>query len=82
MLTNDRNLITKRENDWAKRNAKPLNEKEQDPCELLVQRVHTQIEVTNLVLNIKTGLNVVTCLLSIMKMTKTVDEKTLRLSLT
>ena len=31
-----RNLITKRENDLAKRNAKPLNEKEQVPCELLV----------------------------------------------
>ena len=27
MLTNERNFITKRENDWAKRNAKPLNEK-------------------------------------------------------
>ena len=38
MLTNERNLITKRENDWAKRNAKQLNEneKEQVPCELLV----------------------------------------------
>ena len=40
MLTNERNLITKRENDWAKRNASyatPLNEKEQvRTCELLV----------------------------------------------
>ena len=37
MLTNEINLITeRREKDWAKRNAKPLNEKEQVPCELLV----------------------------------------------
>ena len=36
MLTNEINLITKRENDGVKRNAKPLNEKEQVPCELLV----------------------------------------------
>ena len=36
MLTNERNFITKRENDCVKRNAKPLNEKEQVPCELLV----------------------------------------------
>ena len=33
MLTDERNLITKRENDWAKRNAKPLNVVH---CELLV----------------------------------------------
>ena len=36
MLTSERNLITKRDNDWAKRNVKPLNKKEQVPCELLV----------------------------------------------
>ena len=36
LLTNERNLITKRENDWAKRNAKQLNEKAQVPCERLV----------------------------------------------
>ena len=35
-LTNERNLTTKRESDWDKRNTKPLNEKEQVPCELLV----------------------------------------------
>ena len=36
MLTNERNFITKRENDLDKRNAKSLNEKEQVPCELVV----------------------------------------------
>ena len=36
MLTNETNLITKQENDYVKRNAKPLNEKEQVPCELLI----------------------------------------------
>ena len=38
---NERNLITKRENDWAIANAKPFNEKEQVqvPWELLVDSV-------------------------------------------
>ena len=33
MLTNERNCITKRENDQSKRNAKPFNEKDQVPRE-------------------------------------------------
>ena len=37
--------------------------------------MHAQIEVTNLVLNYKTALNVVTCLLGFMTMTKTVADE-------
>ena len=39
------------------------------------QPVHAQIEVTNLVSNYKTGLNVVTCLLGLMTMTKIVANE-------
>ena len=60
MLTNERNLIIKRENDWTKRYAKPLNE-----------TVKTQIDVTNLVLNYQAVLNVVICLFGFMTTTKT-----------
>ena len=76
MLTNERNLITKQENDWAKRSAKPLNEKEQVPCELLAASARSNwSDQSSIKLRNRTKLNVVTCLLGFMTMTKTVADE-------
>ena len=71
MLTNERKLITKRENDCFKPNAKPLNEKEQVPCELLVaSALLNGSDQSSIKLQNRT--QIATCIQGWLTMTKTV----------